>query len=567
MSTHFISPGPGQRQTPPAGRRRAPQIGAFALLAAAMLPMAAAAQPSVTFGVVGDFGSGGWGGPQTLPARYQVISQAAAGVAAALKENIGTTTFVISLGDQIYQPWLPDVAPVDTAPGMQKDESPPASPTDYGNAIGALYGEYMDFSNVPFYYQPGPGAGSNNGMRFFPVLGDHDWWKQRTRSPGSPTVYGFPGNDNYESYFSGLQPYAGLAACASGTLRWYCVPTDTASGAAPLVQFYALSSDSNEVHLGGLASSTSSTANLASQQITWFSSALQRSTAAWNIAFMHNPPYTTSNPQGGHSPALYFQIFDAVAAQTGTSIDLVLAGHVHSYERLQNTPAGSGIVYIVNGAGGTFESPAPFLGQTSPGQALPETCPVVADTAGSQARVSGYFGYQTVTATPDYLNLRFYGAQDPGNVLASSAPGSLVPGAKPGEWVLLDNFYLVKPGGSVPLDTTATGIMVQAFANDSDSTATVTGVPAGGDTIRANLYGPGTLMVADDGGGPLTFAGATIPAPVANAASAQQSPLPAVYACYSQTGTVTITTGDGGSGGSPAARARARTAQPARPRN
>jgi hypothetical protein len=488
------------------------------LLAGSAAPGGAQTPPqsSITFGVVGDFGSGGWGGPRADPIVYHLVGRAAAGVASRLTQQIGPAsgTFIISLGDQIYQPWLPDVQPVGGAPSISLVENLAASPSDYSNAIGALYGAYIDFSNVPVWYRIPGMQGSSGGMRFFPAAGDHDWWKQRTRtSTSTGTTYQMPGNDNYESYYSGLSSAVGNPACPQSTIRYYCV-AQGGTPAAPLVQFYALSNDPNEAMLGTLATASTEpgawTQNMSSSQIQWFVQGLKSSTATWNVAFMHQPPFTTSS-RAGHSASTFFQVFDSASALAGKPVDLVLAGHVHSYERLQNTVPGSSIAYIVNGAGGTFESFAQFCSQ-APGGA---NCSGPTQVSGSQVQVYGFYGFQVVTATAGYLNLRFYGSADPGGVLAASYPEALRNDA-PGQWLLLDNFFILKAGASVPYGTveSATGVLVQSGA------ATITGV-TGYQAIAGNVYGPGSLNWT--GGGTLTFTGAVMPPAVASAISADSA--------------------------------------------
>ena len=159
-------------------------------------------------------------------------------------------------------------------------------------------------ANIGQYYQPyignyagsyGPGALQN---RFFPVPGNHDW------NTGT------------------LQPYVDYFTLP-GNERYY----DVALGP---IHLFALDSDSREPD-GRSATST---------QAIWLQTALANSTAPWNLVTLHHPPYSSSSVHGS-DPTMQWPF----AAWGATA---VLAGHDHTYERLQQ----GGIPYFVNGLGG-----------------------------------------------------------------------------------------------------------------------------------------------------------------------------------------------------------------------
>lgn len=89
--------------------------------------------------------------------------------------------------------------------------------------------------------------------------------------------------------------------------------------------------------------------NMSGQQIDWLKGELQKSTAAWKIAYFHHPLYSDGKRHGGDSDlrALLTPVF----RQGG--INVVLAGHDHVYERI--TPQ-DGIVYFVLGNSGQLRS-------------------------------------------------------------------------------------------------------------------------------------------------------------------------------------------------------------------
>ncbi|HEX9091622.1 MAG TPA: metallophosphoesterase, partial [Anaerolineales bacterium] len=78
---------------------------------------------------------------------------------------------------------------------------------------------------------------------------------------------------------------------------------------------------------------------ISSKQADWLKSGLADSTSTWNIVYMHYPPYS-SGKHGSTDWARW------PYAEWGA--DVVLAGHDHTYERLDE----NGLMYIVNGLGG-----------------------------------------------------------------------------------------------------------------------------------------------------------------------------------------------------------------------
>lgn len=466
-------------------------------------PSPASFAPLVTFGVVGDYGSGG---VDAYNSTTSVRAMAAAGVATAMQQQVSpaiSSNFVISLGDQVYCPWT------------QGDENEPATNTDYINAVGKLYGGFICYPSVsydpvqlavsPNPYTP-PGITPSETMRLFPAIGDHDWWKQNNRqmvttsSPflTAPVVvekYLMEGNDNYQMNFAGLDQPLRPVTTDGPCIRYYTVSQGTVPGSdTPLIQLFALSNDPNEVALGTLSTTANSADNLDSPQITWFQGALQASTAVWNIVFMHQPPYSSSH---AHGPTTYFQLVDQVAAKAGQTVDLVLAGHVHSYERLQDADHSNGMItYIVNGAGGTLEDFASFC-DTPPSASEPKGV-----MPGSQIRATDFYGYQTGSVTEQTLTLTFYGSTDPGN--AGKKAGGAV-------WSVIDSVMIVKPGTVLTTDqlTGLTGLVIQGTTENGVTSGLTIDTGGQDATVPVNICGPGSLTVT--GGGTLTITAASVP--------------------------------------------------------
>jgi tartrate-resistant acid phosphatase type 5 len=205
------------------------------------------------FAVIGDYGSAG------------PIEQSVAELVTAFGPE-----FILTLGDNNY--------PLGEA-----------STIDFN--IGLFYHAFI----APYAGHFGCGGTRN---RFFPALGNHDW------------------------YSSGARPYLDYFSLP-GNERYY----DVAWGD---VHVFAVDSDPNEPD-GVTADST---------QAAWLRRSLADSRARWKIVYMHHPPYS-SGPHG--STASMRWPFKAWGA------DLVLAGHDHIYEHIVS---GDGLHYLVNGLGG-----------------------------------------------------------------------------------------------------------------------------------------------------------------------------------------------------------------------
>ncbi|GAB4580694.1 MAG: hypothetical protein Fur0022_34360 [Anaerolineales bacterium] len=194
--------------------------------------------------------------------------------------------------------------------------------------IGQYYARFI----APYNGVYGPGGQIN---RFFPAPGNHDW------------------------HGNSLQPYLDYFTLP-GNERYY----DFTWGP---VHFFALNSDSREPDGVGASS----------VQAVWLQQTLASSTAPWQIAYMHHPPYSS----GYHG-----SIDWARWPYAEWGVDAVLAGHDHVYERLLI----DGIPYITNGLGG---NPARYWFTNI----LPE----------SQIRYREDHGAMRVTATETTLTFEF----------------------------------------------------------------------------------------------------------------------------------------------------------------
>jgi len=136
----------------------------------------------------------------------------------------------------------------------------------------------------------------------WPTLGNHD-----TAQSSNP-----PASLPYFAMFT-LPTNAEAGGMASGTEKYYSF--DYAN-----IHFICLDS---------MTSDRSSTGPMA----TWLRADLASTTRQWTIAYWHHPPYSKGSHDSDTDPVLaeMRQTFLPILEQAG--VDLVLAGHSHSYER------------------------------------------------------------------------------------------------------------------------------------------------------------------------------------------------------------------------------------------
>jgi hypothetical protein len=208
--------------------------------------------PEVSFAVIGDFGLAG-------PDLEQV---------AALIDS-WEVDFIITTGDNNY---------------------PSGEASTIDENIGQYFHEYI----YPYQGSFGEGAQIN---RFFPSLGNHDWYQ----ADAQPYLdyFELPGNERYYHF------------------KW------------EFIDFYVVDSDWAEPD--GISRD--------SVQAQWLKESLAASDTPWQVVYFHLAPYSS----GHHGPTEFmrwpFQEWGA---------DVVLAGHDHHYERLEV----DGLHYFVNGLGG-----------------------------------------------------------------------------------------------------------------------------------------------------------------------------------------------------------------------
>lgn len=205
-------------------------------------------------------------------------------------------------------------------------------PDGAASTIDANIGPYyQDFIGN---YQGAYGQGSA-ANRFFPTMGNHDW-----SNGGQPysNYFTLPGNERYYDFVRGP------------------------------VQFFAVDADPQEPD--GIASN--------STQGKWLQARLAASTSPWQVVYLHQAPFSSSNRHGSTAEVQWpFKQWGA---------DAVLAGHDHSYERIIR----DGIPYFVNGLGGQTDR----YGFGTP-------------VSGSQMRYNGDYGAMRVNASDTRMTFEF----------------------------------------------------------------------------------------------------------------------------------------------------------------
>ncbi len=238
--------------------------------------------------------------------------------------------------------------------------------------IGRYYHDYIN------PYLGNFGSGSPNVNRFFPILGNHDFYDFTWFSP---TDIRYAGH-TYYNYFllTDTCIYKGNTpdVWSPNGVRYYKFKKNNVeffvinTGASPDNHFPVLYTEPDGVDSNSV-------------QAQWIKNQIRNSTAKWKIVLMHHPPYASL-------PAGYENIFSVLRwnfRQWGASA--VVSGHVHSYESLII----NGLPYFICGVGGEDRS-------TSLSPSYP----------GSRFQYIANFGALRVTAYTDSLTFKFVNIQN-----------------------------------------------------------------------------------------------------------------------------------------------------------
>jgi hypothetical protein len=112
----------------------------------------------------------------------------------------------------------------------------------------------------------------------------------------------------------------------------FTLPTNGEAGGTPSGSERYYSFDYGDIHFICLDSMTSNRTQ-AGPMLTWLQSDLASTTAKWIVAFWHHPPYSKGSHDSDVETALVEMRQNALPLLEAAGVDLVLAGHSHSYER------------------------------------------------------------------------------------------------------------------------------------------------------------------------------------------------------------------------------------------
>lgn len=177
-----------------------------------------------------------------------------------------------------------------------------AGDNNYGTAsdLDRTIGQYFHAYIVNYKGKYGAGSPTN---RFFPAIGDHDWYGSTRGYTPYQNFLSPPGNGRYYDF-------------VQGPIHWYI-----------------LNSDQHEPDGTWLGSA----------QSLWLSNRLAVATESWKIVVIHDPPYSSGSGLNTDTPWPYKE-WGATA---------LISGDAHNYERLEK----DGFPYFVNGAGGEEVGP------------------------------------------------------------------------------------------------------------------------------------------------------------------------------------------------------------------
>jgi len=228
----------------------------------------------------------------------------------------------------------------------------------------------------PYAHYPAP---------IFAVPGNHDG----DALPGASTLDGFLAN------FCTTSPQVPSQAQSTGRTTM-TQPNVYWTLTAPFVTILGLYTN---IPQGGQLDDT---------QVTWLQSELAAAAPdSAVILTMHHPPISSDSFHGGS--AYMFGLIDEVRAQSGRTPDMVLAGHVHNYQRFTRTLAVDGadwqIPYVVAGSGGYWHLHT--MAADAKAAALPWTLPGHDDVQ-LDAWVDDRHGFLRMTATPTQLTATFF---------------------------------------------------------------------------------------------------------------------------------------------------------------
>ena len=162
----------------------------------------------------------------------------------------------------------------------------------------------------------------------------------------------------------------------------------------------------------GLYTNVPEGGSLQSDQIDWFVSELKAAPKGRALLVAaHHPAYSLDTQHSGSTGL--GQALDAAFQKAGRVPDVVLAGHVHNYQRFTRTlksPKGRKVTYLVAGGGGYWHL---HTMQQDNGQALVTPYPVPGSDLVLEKYCDDRHGYLKLEATPQALSGEYYSVPRP----------------------------------------------------------------------------------------------------------------------------------------------------------
>jgi len=198
----------------------------------------------------------------------------------------------------------------------------------------------------------------------------------------------------------------------------FSFPTNGEAGGVPSGTEKYYSFDYGRIHFIALDSMTSSR-QPGSPMLTWLQTDLESTNQDWIIAFWHHPPYTKGSHNSDTETELKEMRTNVLPLLEAGGVDLVLAGHSHSYERtyfinghygLSTTFSGSNLIDGGNGredGTGTYNKPA----------GLPANQGAVYIVAGNGGHVTNWTGGSTAEFNPNPPPAMYYSALHTGSLV------------------------------------------------------------------------------------------------------------------------------------------------------
>lgn len=157
-----------------------------------------------------------------------------------------------------------------------------------------------------------------------------------------------------------------------------------------------------------------------STQIAWLADELRNAPQEKAlIVAMHHPIYSADIMRSGSK--YMAGVLDNAIAETQRWPDLVLAGHVHNYQRYTRTLADREVPYLVAGAGGYWHLHR--MATDPQGNPLPTPYPIAGTDVTLVSYCANRHGYLLMEATPTTLHGSYYALPPPAH---NGQPASLV---------------------------------------------------------------------------------------------------------------------------------------------